>query len=127
MVLLISTIQWNINRGIILKEILLINVTDLVDFVGAGARLLQDLPPLHPLHDLRVLGPAVGHVAAGEHLWVEAWCKNRLKLRSQIKSLMDSQIEIMFGEISQIRRMTKLTSQQRTPKAQTSDLEENRV
>ena len=37
---------------------------------GAGTvgRHGQDLAPLHPLHHLGVLGAAVGHLPAGEHL-----------------------------------------------------------
>lgn len=41
---------------------------NLVDLAGTVARLTQDLPSLDPFHHLRVLGPAIGHVATGEDL-----------------------------------------------------------
>ena len=40
----------------------------LVHGVGTVGGLLQDLAALHALHHLGVLGAAVGHLAAGEHL-----------------------------------------------------------
>ena len=40
----------------------------LVDLVRTVAGLAEYLASLHPLHHLGVLGPALGHVSAGEHL-----------------------------------------------------------